>query len=108
MSSYNKAERLNGLETKAVQQAKLQDAVLLEEDQALTPAAALQTQRRRVQTILGDAISGGKYAGEHITSLVSHPDIPLSDTFTAEFRSYCRVVLDGHMRMCPLIPGCSL
>ena len=106
MSSYNEAERLNGLETRAVQKAILQDAVLLEEDQALTPADALQTRRRRFQNILAYAISGGKYAGEHITSVVSHPDIPLSNTFMAEFRSYCRVVLDGHTAdvPCPARP----
>ena len=61
MSSYNEAERLDGLETRVEQKAKLQDAVLVEEDQALTPADALQTRRPRFQNILVDAISGGKY-----------------------------------------------
>ena len=49
MSSYNEAERLNGLETRAVQKAKLQDAVLLEGDPSLTLADALQTRCCRFQ-----------------------------------------------------------
>ena len=95
MSSYNEAERVNGVETRAVQKACIKDAVFLPEDDSLPAAEATQQRRRRFQMILTEAIAAGVYAKKNILSLASHPDIPGSDTYSTEFRSHCRAILDG-------------
>ena len=88
MSSYSVAEHANAPQTDAVQKAKLEESVLLPEDKHPPPAEALLNRRRRFQDVLAHAISGAVYAGKHITSLVSHPEVPNSDLYTTEFRHF--------------------
>ena len=96
------ALRVNAAETKAAQKANLEGAVLLPEDDGLPPAEALQNRRRRFQNVIAHAISGGVYAGKHITSVVSHPGVPYSDIYTPEFRHHVRIVLDGSKQDIPI------
>ena len=95
MSSYNVAERVNSVETRAVQNACIKDAVFLPEDDTLPAAEALQQRRRRFQMILTEAIAAGVYARKKIVGLACHPDVPGSDTYSTEFWSHCRAILDG-------------
>ena len=79
MSSYNEAERVNGVETSAVQKANLQGTVFLPEDESLPSNEALSVRRRRFQSVLTHALNGAVYAKQNITSLASHPGVEGSD-----------------------------
>ena len=62
VSSYNEAERVNGVETRSVQKACIKDAVFLPEDDSLPAAEALQQRRRSFQIIFTEAIAACVYA----------------------------------------------
>ena len=102
LSSFNEAERVNGAETRSVQKGKLKQAVLLDSDALLPPAEVLAVRRRRFQCLLGNAIAGATYSKKPIISLMSHPGVEGSDTFSQDLGMYCRIVLDSKPEEVPL------
>jgi hypothetical protein len=102
LSSLNEAERVNGVETRSVQKAKLRQAVMQPSDSSLPAPEMLTVRRRRFQTAISNAISGATYSGRPVVSLMSHQDVPDSDRYSQEFRMHCRTVLDGKPQDVPL------
>ena len=102
LSSLNEAERVNGAETRSVQKGKLKQAVLLDSDASLPRAEVLAVRQPRFQSVLANAIAGATYSKKPIISLMSHPGVEGSDTFSQDFRMYCRIVLDGTPEELPL------
>ena len=100
-SSYNEAERVNGICTKSCQKSCIQQAVFLPGDTELSPAECMSIRRRRFQDVLCSAIAGGTYAGELVCSLVSYPGTDNSETYSNVFRASCRVILDGSKKDVP-------
>ena len=58
------AERVNGVETRAIQKASIKDAVFLPRHDSRLAADALHQRRRRFQMSLAKAIGAGVYANK--------------------------------------------
>ena len=102
LSSLNEAERVNGVETRSVQKAKLKQAVLQPSDSSIPALEMLTVRRRRFQAAISNAMSGATYSGRPVVSLMSHQDVPDSDRYSQEFRMHCRTVLDDKPQDVPL------
>ena len=81
---------------------KLKRALLLDSDASLPPTEVHAVRQRRLQCVLANAIAGATYSKKTIISLMSHTGVEGSDTFSQDFRMYCRIVLDGKPEEVPL------
>ena len=81
---------------------KLKQSVLLDIDASLPSAKVVAVRRRRFPCVLANAIAGAIYSKKSIISLMLHPGIEGLDTFSHDFRMYCRIVLTGRPKEVPL------
>lgn len=96
LSPLNEAEHLNGEETSTVTKA---EAPSMLAGGVPKNEAELRRNARQFGQALTNAISGGKYGGQRILSLYSHPQLPLtenekSETIGPDARHAARAIME--------------